>query len=96
MDRMTKEDVRRTRAAYGLPATKDIGPQERDGLATLLLSGEREYNLTCTEFKAWQAAHEDDFLERQRKRQAAASAKRATMRAKPKSRAKRGEKGKSA
>ena len=58
LDRMNVEEVRRVRAAYGMPATNRISQVERQQLADLLLSCSRAYNLQCPEYLQWQRQYE--------------------------------------
>ena len=58
METMKREDVRRVRAAYRMPACERIGPVERRELADLLLAGLREYDLQSQEYLTWQAKYE--------------------------------------
>jgi hypothetical protein len=48
------------RAAYGMPARDEMTALERDELARLLLSGTKEYDLECPEYKEWKRQHSPD------------------------------------
>lgn len=58
LDKMNRAEVRRVRAAYGMPAADRIRQQERQKLAELLLSCSTPYNLQCPEYLAWQRQYE--------------------------------------
>ena len=53
MTEMKQAEVRRVRAAYGLPHIQHITSKERMQLAKLLLNGTREYDLEGPEYKVY-------------------------------------------